>query len=333
MPVGIKAIEYYLPETVLTNEELSNLYKDWTPEKIFSKTGIDSRHIASEAETASDLAVKASENLFKTGIITPKEIDFVILATQAPDYILPTTACIIQDRLGIPQSCGAFDFNLGCSAFIYGLAISKGLINSKIAKNILLLTSETYSKHIHPLDKSTRTIFGDGAAATLISENGHEIGEFDLGTDGSGYDRLIIPAGGARMPISEKTKIEKEDNGSIRSDENIFMAGTDIFNFTIRVVPQSVKSVLEKHNLDISDIDVVLLHQANKFMLDFLRKKIGISEDKFYFNMKDTGNTISATIPIALKQMEDMNRLKKGDRILISGFGVGLSWGTTVITY
>jgi 3-oxoacyl-[acyl-carrier-protein] synthase III len=233
MPAGIIAIEYYLPEKTLTNEELSAIFGDWTPEKIFEKTGIENRHIVSSNETASDLAVKAAEKLFKSGITSPDDVDFVILATQTPDYILPTTACIIQDRLGIPQKSGAIDFNLGCSSFIYGLALSKSLINTNIAKNVLLITAETYSKHIHPLDKSTRTIFGDAAAATLISEGGHEIGDFDLGTDGSGYDRLIIPAGGARLPVSDETKIETEDNGSIRTLENIYMAGTDIFNFTI----------------------------------------------------------------------------------------------------
>lgn len=333
MGIGIKAIEYYLPEKTLTNEELSSIFGDWTAEKIYEKTGIKNRHIVSENELASDLAVKAAERLFEKGIIKPEEVDFVILGTQSPDYILPTTACVIQERLGLPKSCGAFDFNLGCSAFIYGLALSKSLIHSKIARNVLLLTSETYSKHIHPLDKSTRTIFGDGAAATLISEEGHAIGDFDLGTDGSGYDRLIMPAGGLRNPPSDASKKEIEDNGSIRTQENLFMAGTDIFNFTIKVVPQSVKNILEKHNMTLDEIDLVVFHQANKFMLDYLRKKNKIPEEKFYINMSDTGNTVSATIPIALKKAQYEGRLKKGDKVLITGFGVGLSWGSTIITW
>lgn len=333
MSAGIKTIEYYLPEKNLTNQELSEIFGDWTPEKILEKTGIANRHISSVGECASDLAVKAAEKIFDSGIIKPDEIDFVILATQTPDYILPTTACIIQDRLGVPQKSGAFDFNLGCSSFIYGLAVSKSLVHTGIAKNVLLITAETYSKHIHPLDKSTRTIFGDAAAAALISEDGHSIGEFDLGTDGSGYNTLIIPAGGARLPVSEDTKNEKEDNGSIRTQENLFMAGTEIFNFTIRVAPMSVKNILEKHKLAMDDIDLFVFHQANKFMLDFLRKKIKIPENKFYINMIDTGNTVSATIPIALKRAETEGRLKKGDKVLITGFGVGLSWGSTIIKW
>jgi 3-oxoacyl-[acyl-carrier-protein] synthase III len=333
MCAGIKAIEYYLPEKVLTNIELAEIFGDWTPEKILEKTGIKERHIADEGECSSDLAFNAAEKLFLSCAIQRSEIDFIILATQSPDYILPTTACHLQHRLGLSQNCGAIDFNLGCSAFVYGLAVSKGLIGSGIAKNILLITSETYSKHIHRLDKSTRTIFGDGAAATLISNEGHLIGEFDLGTDGSGYDKLIIPAGGARTPVSDITKIEKNDNGSVRTDENIFMSGTDIFNFTIRIVPKSINELLQSEGLTISDIDLFVLHQANKFMLEFLRKKIGIPESKFVIDMEDTGNTVSATIPIALKRAESCGRLKKGDKVLICGFGVGLSWGSAIIDW
>jgi len=333
MAIGIKAIEYVLPEEVVTNEQLAQLYGDWTAEKILIKTGIASRHVVSEGECASDLAEKAARKLFESGVVVPEEIDFILLATQSPDYQLPTTACILQDRLGIPQTAGALDFNLGCSAYIYGLAMAKGFINTGIAKNVLLITSETYTKHIHPLDKSTRALFGDGAAATLISDDGHEIGNFDLGTDGSGIASLIIPAGGAKLPRSEVTAEEKEDNGSIRSQDNLFMDGTEVFSFTIRVVPQSVKNILEKHNLALEDIDLFIFHQANKFILDFLRKKIKIPQENFYVNMQDIGNTVSSTIPIALKRAEEDGRLHKEDKVLLIGFGVGLSWGSTIITY
>jgi len=333
MSAGIKAIGYYLPEKILTNSELAEVYGDWSAEKIFEKTGIRNRHITSKGECVTDIAVKAAEKVFSSGTIRPDEIDFVILATQTPDYILPTSACIIQDRLGIPQSSGAFDFNLGCSAFIYGLSVSKGLIAAGIARNILFITAETYSKHIHPLDKSTRTIFGDAAAAAIISDCGHSIGEFDLGTDGSGFDKLIIPAGGARLPLSDETKIEKNDNGSVRTPENIYMSGTDIFNFTIKVVPASIKNVLEKNKLTLEDIDLFVFHQANKFMLDFLRKKVKIPEDRFILDMEDTGNTVSPTIPIALKRAEEKGKIKKGDKVLIIGFGVGLSWGSTILEW
>lgn len=333
MGIGIKSIEYVLPEKKLTNDELAQIFSDWTAEKIFTKTGIESRYIVSDGECASDLALKAANKLFESGVISPDEIDFILLATQSPDYQLPTTACILQDRLGIPQKAGALDFNLGCSAYIYGLAMAKSIINTNMAKNVLLLTAETYTKYIHPMDKSTRTIFGDAASATLICNDSHEIGDFDFGTDGSGKDALIIPSGGARLPRSEATAKEQEDNGSIRSLDNLFMDGTEVFNFTIRVVPQSIKNILEKHNLMLDDIDLFVFHQANKFMLDFLRKKIKIPEEKFYINIQDIGNTVSSTIPIALKRAEEEGRLRKSDKVLIIGFGVGLSWGSTILNW
>lgn len=312
---------------------MEELYGDWSAEKIYNKTGIRERRIASEDECASDLAERAAKKLFDSGVITPKEIDFIILATQSPDYILPTTACLLQHRLGIPTSAGAFDFNLGCSAYIYGLLLSKSLIITNAAKNILLITADTYSKYIHPMDKSTRTIFGDAAAATLIGGGGHEIGDFDLGTDGSGKDMLLIPAGGTRLPQSEETCVEINDNGSIRTLNNLYMDGAEIFNFALRVVPNSVSRILKKHNLNMDEIDLFIFHQANKFMLDFLRKKMLIPENKFYINIEDIGNTVSSSIPIALKRAEQEVKLQKGDKILLCGFGVGLSWGSTIITY
>lgn len=335
MNTQIKGISYYLPDNVLTNEYLSTLYTDWTPEKILDKTGISSRHIAGNDETALDLAEGAAKRLLDDFLISPEEIDFILLATQTPDYLLPTSACLLQDRLGIPKTAGALDFNLGCSAFIYGLALAKSLINTGIAKNVLLVTTETYSKHIHPMDKSTRTIFGDGAAATLISGNEYEkIGEFVLGTDGSGAPNLIISASGARNPKSESTKKEiSDDNGCIHTDENLYMNGPEIFNFTIKTVPKSVKEVLAKNRLSMEDIDLFVFHQANKFMLDYLRKKLDIPTSKFYVNLTNIGNTVSSTIPIALSMAYEEGKIKKGDKILLVGFGVGLSWGATVIEW
>ena len=312
---------------------MASIYNDWTAEKILTKTGIESRHIASNEECASDLAEKAALKLFNTGLVTPKDIDFILLATQSPDFKLPTTACILQDRLEIPKTSGALDYTLGCSAFIYGLALAKSLITTGIAKNILLLTAETYSKYIHPLDKSNRTIFGDAGAATLISDGGHSIGDFDLGTDGSGKDVLIVPAGGSRLPSSIETAKEFEENNLVRSKNHLYMDGAEVFNFTIRITPMSIKKVLEKNNLVFKDIDLFVFHQANKFMLDFLRKKIKIPEDKFYVNMRDIGNTVSATIPIALRRAEEEGRLKRGYKVLLIGFGVGLSWGSTIIEW
>jgi len=327
----IDAISYYLPETVLSNKDLAKLFPEWTPEKITEKTGIVERHIANSDETALDLAVKACEKLFIEHSVAPEDIDFLLLATQSPDYLLPTSACILQNKLGIPKSAGAIDFNLGCSAYIYGLAIAKSLISSGIAKKVLLVTSETYTKYLHPMDKSTRTIFGDGAAATLVSENDKDqIGSFVLGTDGSGSEHLIIPVGGARNPKYNKGLDEEKANDI---QEYLYMNGPEIFNFTIREIPKCVKEVLNKNNMSFDDIDLFVFHQANKFMLDYLRQKLRIPEEKFYINLANLGNTVSATIPIALSMAESEGRIKKGDRLMLVGFGVGLSWGATIIQW
>ena len=328
---GILAIEYALPEKLLTNEELGTLYKNWSAEKIFSKTGIRLRHVTSEDETAADLGVDAAEKLIAKYVELKEEIDFVLCVTQSPDYKLPTTACIIQNRLGLQKKCGAFDINLGCSGYIYGLAVAKSLVETGIANNVLLLTAETYSKHINSLDKSTRTIFGDGAAATLIGHGGMEIGSFDLGTDGSGKDFLIIPTGGARKACTPETAVEKETDGNVRSEDNLFMSGADIFEFTIREVPASVKRIMKKEGLKKDNIDLYVFHQANQFMLDFLVKLMKVDKEKFYMNFADTGNTVSASIPIALKRAMDEGAVKSNQTIILSGFGVGLSWGSTVI--
>lgn len=328
---GILGIEYVLPEAVLTNEELAEEYKTWSADKILKKTGIGSRHIAAEDETSADLGARAAEKLIQTGIVRREDIDFVILVTQTPDYLLPTSACLIQERLGLKNGCGAFDINLGCSGYIYGLAVAKGLVDAGIAANVLLIAAETYSKHINRLDRSTRTIFGDGAAATLIGKGGMQIGDFDLGTDGGGKDLLAIPAGGARLPRSEKTAEEHEIDGNVRSQDNLFMDGTGVFEFTIREVPASVDRLLSKADMGKDDVDMFVFHQANKFMLDFLRSTMSIDKNKFFISMLDTGNTVSASIPIALKRALLDGSLEGKRTIVLCGFGVGLSWGTTVV--
>ena len=328
---GILAIEYVLPVNIITNAELANLYVNWSAEKIKDKTGIVTRHVTAENETAADLGVAAAEKLLACNVVPKDEIDFVICVTQSPDYKLPTTACTMQERLGLKKNTGAFDINLGCSGYVYGLAVAKSLIETNIAKNVLLITAETYSKHINPLDKSTRTIFGDGAAATLVGHGGMEICGFDLGTDGSGKDFLIIPTGGARKSCTSETAIEKEIDGNVRSDDNLFMSGADIFEFTIREVPASVKRILKKENLKKDSVDLFIFHQANQFMLDFLEKLMKLDKAKCYHNFADTGNTVCASIPIAFKRAMEDGTVKSGQTILLSGFGVGLSWGSTLI--
>lgn len=328
----IKAISYYLPKRVVTNEELVKEFPEWSVDKVAQKVGVDSRHLAAENETAGDMAEKAALRLFEEYNIGPQNIDFLMLCTQSPDYFLPSTACVLQNRLGIPTSAGAFDYNLGCSGCIYGMALAKGLIAAGIAKNVLLLTAETYNKYLHPDDKSNRSIFGDGAAACLISTDGFaKIGEIVLGTDGAGAENLIVRSGAARC--KQATGLSDEDSeGHIRRDDYLYMNGGAIFNFTLEAVPAMISKLLEKSDLIKDDIDYYVFHQANKFMLNTIRKVCVLPKDKFYVDLSNTGNTVSSTVLIGLKECINDKMIKKGDTVMIAGFGVGLSWGGSILS-
>jgi 3-oxoacyl-[acyl-carrier-protein] synthase-3 len=331
----LRAIEYYLPENVVSTSDLSLQFPDWSVEKIAAKTGITARHIAKPEECASDLAVAAAQKLFSSGACRPEDIDYVLLCTQSPDYFLPTTACLVQDRLGIPTTAGALDFNLGCSGYIYGLGLSEGLISSGQASALLLLTSETYSKFLHPRDRSVRTIFGDAAAATLLTATDVRdplLGPFIYGSDGGGGSSLIVPTGGLRRPRTQCSAKESEDeNGNVRSADNLFMNGPEIFNFTLSAVPECIDRLLAKSGKTLEDVDLFVFHQANQYMLDHLRKRLKIPAEKFYVFMKDCGNTVSSTIPIALKSARDEGCLPEGSLVMLVGFGVGFSWGATLL--
>lgn len=330
MSARIKQIEYFLPETIVSNRELEKIFSNWDAEKIEKKVGVRERHIVAENETALNLAFKASEKVLTD--YDRNKIDFVMFCTQSPEYYLPPGACILQNKLGLKTNIGAIEYNLGCSGFIYGLALAKGLITSDIASNILLVTSETYTKHIYPKDKSNRTIFGDGAAATIIEKSEVEgIFKFSLGTDGSGFQNLIVPNGGLRNRYDINAKEIDDGSGNIRTNNSLYMNGPEIFNFTIEAVPKVVSEVLEKNKISLADLDYVIFHQANKYMIEYLRKKIKIPKEKFYINLLHTGNTVSATIPIAIKDCLNNNIIKLGDKILIVGFGVGYSWGGTIL--
>ena len=329
----VKAISYYLPERVVTNEELVREFPEWSVDKVAQKVGVDSRHLAAGNETAGDMAERAARKLFEEYAIDPKTIDFLMLCTQSPDYFLPSTACVLQHRLGIPTFAGAFDYNLGCSGCIYGMALAKGLVAAGIAKNVLLLTAETYSKYLHPSDKSNRSIFGDGAAACLISTDGFaEIGEFSLGTDGSGAGNLIVKTGAARQKAPTGFSIEDEE-GHVRYDDYLYMNGGAIFNFTLDAVPAMMAQILEKNQMAEDDVDYYVFHQANKFMLNTIRKVCVLPKDKFYVNLSETGNTVSSTVLIGLKDCITNETILPGMKIMVSGFGVGLSWGGTILRF
>jgi 3-oxoacyl-[acyl-carrier-protein] synthase-3 len=330
----IVAIETYLPESLLSNEQLARELGNWGAQQIFDKTGIAARHIAGPDECSSDFGVKAAKKLFERGVCLPEDIDFLLFCTQSPDYFLPASACLIQDKLGLSKNCGALDFNQGCSGFVYGLGLAKSLIETNLAGNVLLVTAETYSKFVNPRDRSARTIFGDGAAATLVRSVDSEvdlIGPFVFGTDGSGANNLIVPAGGLRTPFDADTAIEREDEGNWRSAQNLYMNGPEIFNFTLQSVPKAVDQLLQKSNYTLEQIDYFVFHQANKFMLDRLRSKIKIVPEKFWLNIENVGNTVSSTIPIALDSARQLDKIKPGDHVMLVGFGVGYSWAGAII--
>lgn len=337
MKAFVRAIDYALPEKVLSTRQLAEEFPDWSVEKIDEKTGIRDRHIARPGECASDLGFTAAEALFQSRGCPRESIDFLLFCTQSPDHFLPTTACLLQERLGLTRATGALDFNLGCSGYIYGLGLAQGLIETGQASNVLLITAETYSKFIHPKDRSVRTIFGDAAAATWIGSASSEtpwLGPYVYGTDGRGGPNLMVPAGGLRQPHSPETARESADaSGNIRAADNLYMNGPEVFAFTMQVVPGLVRELMTKASLSWDDVDLVIFHQANRHMLDHLRKSIHIPDEKFYVSFAHCGNTVSSTIPIALLDAQREGRVHDGSRVMLVGFGVGYSWGGTIVRW
>lgn len=315
-------IAVHLPEFVETNEMLAEQYPRWDLDLIAEKTGIQQRHIAAPEQTASDLAVLAAEKLISEQQIDRNEIDFVLLCTQTPDYPLPTTSCLIQDRLQLATRCGALDFNLGCSGYVYGLALADGLIQSGAARKILLLTAETYSKYIDPEDRSLRTIFGDGATATLLtSAEERSLWGFQFGSDGSGGDMLLVADGGGR-PQEDAIKPRHRKRWKSR----LYMDGPSLINFTVEAIPHLVQEILDKNNLEDQDISHYLFHQATWKMLDQLRHRMNVDEQRLPIELADIGNTVSCTIPILIDRMRSRGSWRAESTNMLVGFGVGLSW-------
>ncbi len=335
MPAVIDAIEYMLPERTESIDEIAARFPNWPLEKIAEKTGIRARHVAGENECASDFGVIAARQLLERTGTDPAHIDYLIFCTQTPDYLAPTTACLIQERLGLPTHIGALDINLGCSGYIYALGLAKALIETGQAKKLLLITADTYSKFVNPGDKSVRALFGDAAAATLMSDSdAHDnaIGPFIYGTDGSGAQDLIVPNSGMRNRGAETPSEEYTDrHGNTRSDHNIYMNGRAVIEFTLREVPRAVAELCDKAGVSLDDIDAVVPHQASATVLEGIRKKLGLTPERFVVCMEDIGNTVSCSVPIAMKRALASGQIKPGGLLLLVGFGVGLSWGATLV--
>ncbi len=318
--ISIKAISYYLPNDPIDVSTFKVGNEDWDIKKIISKTGIRNVHHASEDETALDMAIKSTISLFNENKIDRNLIDGLIFVTQSPDYLLPTSACILQSSLDLPNKTLAFDVNLGCSGFVNALSIATGLINTNICKNILIICAETYSKYINKGDRACLPIFSDGASSTLISSGGDfHIGPFMHGTDGSGAKNLIVTSGGARK--------------SKDSSRELYMNGAEVFIFTLDKIPKTIDEFLRQNQLTYDDIDFFFFHQASNVVLDAIRKKCDIPTKKIINTMEYIGNTVSSTIPISLKIAQNKKIIKKDSLILLVGFGVGYSWGLSIIRW
>jgi 3-oxoacyl-[acyl-carrier-protein] synthase-3 len=320
---AIGPIAVHLPERVEDIDQLAAEFPRWDIKTIYAKTGIRARHIAAPDECASDLGVKAAEKLFDSYGIDRGSIDFLLFCTQTPDYALPTTACLMQDRLRLPTTIGALDFNLGCSGFVYGLTLADSMIKSGLARRVLLITAETYSKYIDPIDRSLRTIFGDGAAATLVeASDGPSIGAFDLGTDGRGANSLMVIGQGARKPEQAIQPTKRK-----RWPSSLYMDGPELVKFTLEVVPPMIERLLCKSGWTKETLDYYLMHQATAFMLEHLRERMKLEPAKTPEALEMYGNTVSSTIPILIDDLRRDGTLKPGAKSLLVGFGVGLSWG------
>ncbi len=324
--VGIKSSGYFLPEQVIENSYFTTLDNDISEEWITSRTGIYTRRKALDREATSDMAYKAAKSALANAGMPPDELDFIILATSSPDMLFPSSACIVQNKIGATRA-GAFDLSAACAGFIYGLHSGYSMVASGLYKNVMVIGAETLTRFVNWENKETSVLFGDGAGCVLISpaEKGKEIIHCEVGADGSGASILTLPAGGSRIPASEETVLNKL--------HCINMNGKETYKACIRNMTDNISSALTKCNLQVSDIDILITHQANKRIIEGIAKKLRFSEDKVYVNVTYLGNTAAASIPIGLAECMEQNKFKKGDNILLSTFGAGLTWGTCLIKW
>jgi len=336
MSTIIKSIEYYLPENIFTNEILQKENPQWDMGNVISKSGVLQRHIAKEGETALDLSQKACDQIFNKKGNDKSDIDGIIYCTQSPDYIMPGNSFLLHKYLDLSNDVFAYDFNHACTGYIYSLAMAHSFILSGIARKILLINADTYSKYINNRDRSVRVLFGDGAAATIVEKSVKNKGiiDLELASFGKNFDSFYIPAGGIRIPKSSETSKENvDDRGNIRSKEDIFMDGTKVWAFINSVVPKQIKRLLNRNNLEISDIDLFVFHQASQMTLDTIAKILRLDREKVFINIYNIGNTVSASIPIAIKDAIIQGKLIRGQKVLLSGFGVGMSYGTILMEF
>ena len=323
-----------LPEGQLTNDDLHAEHPDWDMEQVRKRAGVESRRVVGPGETALDLAEKAALSLLAE--VDAKQTEALIFCTQTPDYQLPPNSCLLHQRLELEESVLAFDLNMGCSGFVNGLSLAQGLYASGQAQNILLVNADAITPKIHPADRASRTIFGDGAGACWLEAADGDNGILDLvsATAGQLHEKIIIPAGGARNPATPGTaRVEEDSSGNYRSAENFFMDGFGVLSFVNTRVPRQVQELMERNQLTVEDVDLFVFHQASRVVLESLSRRLKLPSDKVYSNLKEIGNTFSASIPIALKGALDEGRLEEGSLVVISGFGIGLAWASALVRF
>jgi len=316
----------YAPERVLTNDDLARVV-DTSDEWIVSRTGIRERHVVSdERETTATMAVRAARAALRVANLAPSQLDLVIVATTMPDYPFPATACLVQDALGAARA-GAFDLSAACSGFIYALSMASGLIRSGSANHVLVIGSETLSRMMDWTDRNTCVLFGDGAGAVVLSASTERCGVLaaELGSDGSGGELLIVRAGGSRAPASHETI----SNG----DHFLWMNGREVFRFATKMMPKATESVVRKAGWQLADLALVIPHQANIRIIESSIKRLGLPPDRFFVNLERYGNTSSASIPIALCEAVAQGRVHPGDKLVLVGFGAGLTWAAVAIEW
>ncbi|HEX5070026.1 MAG TPA: ketoacyl-ACP synthase III [Vicinamibacterales bacterium] len=323
-----------VPPGTGTVADLAGRFGEADSQKIADSTGIIERRLATPDVCASDLCCQAAERLLDDLKWDRSSIDALIFVSQTPDTTLPATACSLQQRLALPTSCAAFDVSLGCSGYLYGLWLAGSLLKSGTATRVLLLVGDTISRLVNPADRATAPVFGDAGTATALEAAPDQTGSwtFDLGTDGSGGEHLIVPAGGFRRPSTAETRTATaRDGGNVRSDEQLFMDGAEVFGFTQRVVPKLVNGVLTAAGKTITDVDYAVFHQANLMMLQFLARKMSVPPAKMPIGLRRFGNTTSPSIPLTMATELDVALRSAPRTLLLAGFGVGWSWGAAVI--
>jgi 3-oxoacyl-[acyl-carrier-protein] synthase-3 len=331
---GIATIAFALGSEVQTNEALGLLNPSWDMARTFERSGVASRPIAAAGETALDLGERAARAMFESAAVQANDIDALIFCTQSPDHVLPPNSTLLHGRLGMRQDVMAFDIVHACSGFVYGLGIARSLVVSGAARKVMLINADTYSRLVHPQDRSTRPIFGDGAAATLIVgvDPTLEVIDASFHTAGQHAGRFIVQAGGARQ-ANEIEPPQIDPSGRVHSDAHIRMDGIGVLSFFTAVVPKAVRELLARHTLTIEDISLFVFHQASRLALDGLQRSLAISGDRMIVDIEHTGNLVSASIPVTLARALEAGRLLPGQWVVLSGFGVGLSWGTVLVRY